>query len=143
MFRLMISIAALACGTAACAAPPADDAQAAASSIDSSKPFPIKPTTATAAPNQVFPPIPSFASLPPSSGDSDEDAQAPAETTRHSKKGRRAPVKKAPEMQAHMVVSDESHAYLANVETQLDALLQTPSRDKHVASGGVAVAMWH
>ncbi|QCP51288.1 hypothetical protein FAZ95_20325 [Trinickia violacea] len=143
MFRIIISIAALACGTA-CAAPPADDAQAATSQSDASKPFAIKPTTATAAPNQVFPPIPSFASLPPPAGDSDEDAPAaaPAEN-RHSKKGRRAPVKKAPEMQVRMVVSDESHAYLANVETQLDALLQSPSRDRHVAAGAVSVAMWH
>jgi hypothetical protein len=142
MFRLMISIAALACGTA-CAAPPADNAQAATTSpSDSSKPFAIKPTTATAAPNQVFPPIPSFASLPPSGGDSDDDTPAPAET-HHSKKGRRAPAKKAPEMQVRMVVSDESHAYLTNVETQLDALLQAPSRDRHVAAGSVAVAMTH
>ncbi|MGV2288699.1 hypothetical protein AAHK20_08275 [Trinickia sp. YCB016] len=141
MFRIIISIAALACGTA-CAAPPAGDAQAAASQIDSSKPFAIKPTTATAAPNQVFPPIPSFASLPPSPGDSDEDAPAPAET-RHTKKGRRAPVKKAPEMQVRVVVSDESHAYLTNVETQLDALLQSPARDRHVAAGVESVAMWH
>ena len=141
MFRIIISIAALACGTA-CAAPPADDAQAATSQIDSSKPFAIKPTTATAAPNQVFPPIPSFASLPPSPGDSDEDAPAPAES-RHSKKGRRAPARRAPELQVRMVVSDESHAYLANVETQLDALLQSPSRDRHVAAGAESVAMWH
>ena len=141
MFRLIISIAALACGTA-CAAPPADVAQAATNQIDSSKPFAIKPTTATAAPNQVFPPIPSFASLPPSPGDSDEDTPAPAEA-RHSKKGRRAPVRKAPEMQVRVVVSDESHAYLANVETQLDALLQSPSRDRHVAAGAESVAMWH
>ncbi|WP_207004940.1 hypothetical protein [Trinickia mobilis] len=141
MFRLMISIAALACGTA-CAAPPAVDAQAPAGQVEAPKPIAIKPTTATAAPNQVFPPIPSFASLPPSPGDSDDEPSAPAET-RHWKKGRRAPVRKAPEMQVHMVVSDESHAYLTSVETQLDALLQAPSRDRHVAAGSVAMAMTH
>ncbi|TKC79044.1 hypothetical protein FAZ69_30970 [Trinickia terrae] len=139
MFRLMISVAALACGTA-CAAPPADEAQAAVNPIDAAKPFAIKPTTASAAPNQVFPPIPSFASLPPTSSDSDDDSSAPA-GPRHSKKGHRAPPRKAPEMQVHMVVSDESHAYLTGVETQLDSLLQAPSHDRHVAAGSVAVAL--
>jgi hypothetical protein len=142
MFRLVITIAALA-GSTAFAAPPADDAQTAPGNpLDVSKPYAIKPTSASAAPNQVFPPIPAFASLPPTTNDGSEDAPAAAET-HHGKKGRRAPARKAPELAVHVVVSDESHAYLTNVETQLDVILQNGQRDRHLAAGPESVALSH
>jgi hypothetical protein len=143
MFRLALILAAFACSTAF-AAPPVDDTQTTQGNApDASKPFAIKPTTATASPNQVFPPIPAFASLPPSASDDWDDAPAPAETHK-GKHARHAPTRKAPaDLTVHMVVSDESRGYLASVNTKLDAILQSEQRDRHLAAGGVAVAMTH
>ena len=149
MFRLVITIAALASSTAF-AAPPATDAQSAPSDqLDASKPFAIKPTTATAAPNQVFPPIPAFAAVPPPppSDGWDDDSPAPAETHHGGgRKGRRVPVKKvapAPEMPVHMVVTEDSRAYLTTVSAKLDAMMQPGQHDRHTATGSESVAMFH
>jgi hypothetical protein len=141
MLRLMICVAALACGTAF-AAPPADNAQSApASPLGSSAAFVVKPATISAAPDQLFPPVPSLASLPPPAGGEDDDAPAPT-SNRHAKKSRRAPVRTVP-VQVHMVVTDESRALLTAVEKKLDEALQAGPRDRRPTADGVSVATTH
>jgi hypothetical protein len=149
MLRFLICTATLACGTAFAAdpanvsAPPAQT-QAQAASGGSSSAFVIKPTTAAAAPNQLFPPVPSLASLPGSASD-DEETSAPVATTgssRRSKKSRHAVAKRAPEVQVRVVVTEESRTQLAAMEKKLDVALQERPRDKRsVATEGVSVAM--
>lgn len=147
MLRFLICTATLACGTAFAADPAnvsAPPSQTQAASGGSSSAFVIKPTTAAAAPNQLFPPVPSLASLPGSASD-DEDTSAPVATTgssRRSKKSRHVVAKKAPEVQVRVVVTDESRTQLAAMEKKLDAALQERPHDKRsVATEGVSVAM--
>lgn len=149
MLRFLICTATLACGTAFAADPanvsaPPSQAQTQAASGGSSSAFVIKPTTAAAAPNQLFPPVPSLASLPGSASD-DEDTSAAVATTgssHRSKKSRRAVAKKAPEVQVRVVVTEESRTQLAAMEKRLDAALQERPHDKRsVATEGVSVAM--
>ncbi|ANB76671.1 hypothetical protein [Paraburkholderia phytofirmans] len=77
-----------------------------------------------AAADKVYPPLPSLAMLPPSSG-SDDDL--PVKPALHRKKSH-APVqmqeRKAPPMPTvRLVVSDASHAYLDSVQRQIDQAL--------------------
>nr|WP_179403801.1 hypothetical protein [Burkholderia guangdongensis] len=128
MLRLLICSATIVCGTAV-AAPPAD-------SLHSGAAFGLDSPTASAPPDQVFPPLPSLASLPHSANGDDE---APASASvRHSKKFRHAPVKKPPEFQVHLVVTGESRAALAAVDKQLDALIENGARDRRVTGQGAS-----
>ncbi|WP_042304152.1 hypothetical protein [Paraburkholderia kururiensis] len=147
MLRFLICTATLACGAAFAADPAnvsAPPSQTQTASGGSSSAFVIKPTTAAAAPNQLFPPVPSLASLPGSASD-DEDTSAPVAATgssRRSKKWRHAVAKKAPEVQVRVVVTEESRMQLAAMEKKLDAALQERPRDRRsVATEGVSVAM--
>jgi hypothetical protein len=137
MFRLVISAAALLACCTACAAPAASDALA--SSPGASK-LAAKPAE-TAAPNQLFPPLPSLASLPSSSADEVEDSAPSSPNGHHSKKSRRATAHKVAEAPVRVVVSDESRAYLAAVDRKLDEVLQGASHDPHVPASAVSVAM--
>lgn len=122
MLRLSIFCSALlACGTAF-AVQPADGA----------------PFTAAAS-NQVFPPLPPFASLPPGAG-GDDDVPAPAGGARQGKKVRHAPAaKKAPaEFQVRMVVTDVSRAALAAIDRKLDDALDKSARERRPAGNGAA-----
>ncbi|KVG89322.1 hypothetical protein [Burkholderia ubonensis] len=121
MLRLSICAATLVCG-AAFATPPTDGAP-----------------PALAASNQVFPPLPPFASLPPGAGGDDEvPALAPA-GGRHAKKPRHAPpVKRAPEFQAHLVVTEASRAALAAVDKKLDDAMAKSVRDRRTTGAGAA-----
>ncbi|KVN34927.1 hypothetical protein WT11_13405 [Burkholderia stagnalis] len=122
MLRLSIFCSALlACG-AAFAAQPADGAPSMA-----------------AASNQVFPPLPPFASLPPGAG-GDDDVPAPAAGVRHGKKLRHAPpAKKAPaEFPVRMVVTDASRAALAAVDKKLDDALDKSAHERRPAGNGAA-----
>ncbi|PCE33723.1 hypothetical protein, partial [Burkholderia ubonensis] len=95
---------------------------------------------APAASNQVFPPLPPFASLPPGAG-GDDDVPAPATAGgRHAKKLRHAPppVKRAPEFQVHLVVTEESRAALAAVDKKLDDALARSTRDRRTTGAGAA-----
>lgn len=133
MLRLLICSTAVVCGTAF-AAPPADTLHSAAA-------FGAGSSTA-AAPNQVFPPLPPLASLPPSAN-GDDDVAAPA-GIRRAKKSRHASSKRAPEIQtqAHLVVTDESRAALAAVDKKLDEVLEQGARDRRATgNGAAAIAM--
>ena len=79
------------------------------------------PATFPPAADKVYPPLPTLAMLPPSSG-SDDDL--PVKPASHRKKPR-APVhvqeiKPPPGPVARLVVSDASHAYLESVQRQID-----------------------
>ncbi|KWE58650.1 hypothetical protein WL76_06965 [Burkholderia ubonensis] len=121
MLRLSICAAMLVCG-AAFAAQPTDGAP-----------------PAPAASNQVFPPLPPFASLPPGAGGDDEmPAPAPA-GGRHAKKPRHTPpAKRAPEFQVHLVVTEASRAALAAVDKKLDDAMAKSVRDRRTTGAGAA-----
>lgn len=94
-----------------------------------------------AGPNQLFPPLPSLASLPPSSADQIEDAAPVANSHRSGKKGRRAPpARKTIEPSVRVIVSEETQAYLTEVEHKLDDALRAPARDSRGPAGAVSVA---
>lgn len=120
-----------------CAAP----VQAQTSTLGGASPLSAKPTAEAAGPNQLFPPLPPLASLPPSAG---EPVDEPAPVTnghRYAKKGRRgAPRRIVEPTTIRMVVSDESQAYLTEVERKLDDALRNPPRDPHFAGNAVSVA---
>jgi len=87
-----------------------------------------------AGPSQLFPPLPSLASLPPSAAEQVEEVAPAANGRRTGKKGRKTVWRKAVvEPTVRMVVSDESQAYLTQVDRKLDELLHAPA---HAARGG-------
>ncbi|KVC74224.1 hypothetical protein WI73_08225 [Burkholderia ubonensis] len=121
MLRLSICAAMFMCG-AAFAAQPTDGAPA-----------------APAASNQVFPPLPPFASLPPGTGGDDEVPASAQAAGRHAKKPRHAPpVKRAPEYQVHLVVTEASRAALAAVDKKLDDAMAKSVRDRRTTGAGAA-----
>lgn len=94
-----------------------------------------------AGPNQLFPPLPSLASLPPSSAEPIEDAAPAPSGHRSGRKARRTPhVRKAAEASVRVVVSEETQAYLTEVEHQLDDALRAPTQDPRGAASAVSVA---
>jgi len=77
---------------------------------------------ATAAADTVYPPLPSLAMLPPATGD-DDDLPAPRSGSgSHKKKVRQRDCHCATPT-PRLVVSDESRAYLKDIERQLDSAL--------------------
>jgi hypothetical protein len=74
---------------------------------------------APAAADKVYPPLPSLAMLPPATDDDDEPPARPSAR----KKKARAQSQKWALPAARLVVSDASHAYLGNIEKQLDLAL--------------------
>ena len=101
-----------------------------------------KPSAPAAGPNQLFPPLPSLASLPPSAAEQIEDAPAVSGGHRSGKgKSRRAPLHRAmAETSVRMVVSDESQAYLTEVDRKLDEALRNTAREGHAGADAVSVA---
>lgn len=77
-------------------------------------------TSSSAAPDKVYPPLPSLSMLPPTT-DSDDDP--PPRKTSSKKKG--ASVKVKNEMPTpRLVVSDASRSYLNSVEQDIDRAMQ-------------------
>jgi hypothetical protein len=84
------------------------------------QPVAAAPIAATpAAADKVYPPLPSLAMLPPATDDDDEPPARPSAR----KKKARAQSQKWALPAARLVVSDASHAYLGNIEKQLDLAL--------------------
>lgn len=108
---------------------------------DSASPLSVRPSAEAAGPNELFPPLPSLASLPPPSAEQlDEAAPIPA-GHRGGKKARKgAPRKVVETSSVRVVVSDESQAYLADVDRKLDDALRSAPRDAHVTGNVMSVA---
>ncbi|MBB5423629.1 hypothetical protein QF000_002001 [Paraburkholderia atlantica] len=71
--------------------------------------------------DKVYPPLPTLAMLPPSTGD-DDDLPAARSTSRNKKKTQKRDCHCAMPT-PRLVVSDESRAYLKDIERQLDSAL--------------------
>ena len=134
MFRFTLLVATFASATAL-AGPPADDASSHAAGSAAAK-----PVAAAASPNQLLPPLPPLASLPAAVAASvDEAPSTPGSPS--AKKSKRPAGRKTPEAPVHMVVTDKSRQYLADVERQLDVLLQAGPPDRHSSTSAQAVAL--
>ncbi|RDU98278.1 hypothetical protein [Trinickia dinghuensis] len=91
-----------------------------------------------AGPNELFPPLPSLASLPPSAAEQVEEAAPVVSGRRPGKKGRRVVWHRAAaEPSVRMIVSDESQAYLNEVDRKLDDALRNTGHE----AGTVSVAL--
>jgi hypothetical protein len=75
----------------------------------------------TASADKVYPPLPTLAMLPPSTGD-DDDLPAPRSTSHNKKKTRQHDCRCAMPT-PRLVVSDASRTYLKDIEQQLDSAL--------------------
>ncbi|NUY04778.1 hypothetical protein [Paraburkholderia youngii] len=86
-----------------------------------SAPATAAPPATLASADKVYPPLPTLALLPPSTGD-DDDLPAPRSTSRNKKKTQKRDCHCAMPT-PRLVVSDESRAYLKDIEQQLDSAL--------------------
>lgn len=76
-----------------------------------------------AAPDKVYPPLPTLAMIPPATDDDEETAPRPSAR----KKKSHAPERRLAGPQARLVVSDATRAYLGGIEKQIDLALNSPS----------------
>ena len=113
MYRLSVLAMSLLLATSAYAGQPAGAAQPAAASA-------LVMPASPAASDKVYPPLPTLAMLPPNSDDEDDPQP---KLSQQRKKKSRGPDRKSVAPVPHMVVSDASHAYLGNIEKQLDLAL--------------------
>ncbi|MGF6654830.1 hypothetical protein OKW34_005419 [Paraburkholderia youngii] len=86
-----------------------------------SAPATAAPPATLASADKVYPPLPTLAMLPPSTGD-DDDLPAPRSSSRNKKKTQKRDCHCAMPT-PRLVVSDESRAYLKDIERQLDSAL--------------------
>lgn len=82
----------------------------------------VSVASVAAAPDKVYPPLPTLAMLPPIT---DDDDTAPRPTAR--KKKSHAPERRLAAPPARLVVSDTSRVYLGGIEKQLDLALDSSS----------------
>jgi hypothetical protein len=87
------------------------------------QPVSVASVAPAAAPDRVYPPLPTLTMLPP--GTDDEEEATPRPTAR--KKKTRATDHRLVSPPARLVVSDASRAYLGGVEKQLDLALDPAS----------------
>ncbi|EKS67916.1 MULTISPECIES: hypothetical protein [Caballeronia] len=95
---------------------------AAAGPFDVSAPASVQTIAALGpAAQKVYPPLPTLAMLPPSSGEEDD---APAKSaSKKAKKTRRVADCKCNGPEPRLVVSDESRTYMKDVERRIDIAL--------------------
>ena len=109
MYRIAVLVASLLLASPAFAGQPL-----AAAMLSTASP------SAAAAADKVYPPLPTLAMLPPSTGDDDE----PLVTKPTAKKRKtRVPDIRPTTPAARLVVSDASRAYLKTIDRQLDLAL--------------------
>ena len=113
MYRLTVLATSLLLATSAFAGQPGSAAQPGAAVTVAAIP------PAPAAADKVYPPLPTLTMLPPATDDDDEPPVKPSA----KKKKVRAPSQKWVPPVPHLVVSDASHAYLGDIEKQLDLAL--------------------
>lgn len=101
----------------------------------------LKPSAETAGPNQLFPPLPSLASLPASSAEQLEEAAPAGNARRPGKKVRRVAGRRAvAEPSVRVVVSEESQAYLAEADRKLDDALRNAAHEGRTGADAVSLA---
>jgi hypothetical protein len=101
----------------------------------------VKPSPESAGPSQLFPPLPSLASLPPSSAEQLEEATPVRNARRPGKKVRRTVWRRnIVEPTVRVIVSDESQAYLTEVDHKLDDALRNAARDGRTGTDAVSLA---
>lgn len=101
----------------------------------------VKPSAESAGPNQLFPPLPSLASLPASAAEQVEEAAPVGNPHRSGKKTRRVASRKAVvETSVRVMVSDESQAYLTEVDRKLDEALRNPPHEGRTGGDAVSLA---
>lgn len=83
----------------------------------------VSVASVAAAPDKVYPPLPTLAMLPPATDDDGDTAPRP--TAR--KKKFHAPERRFAAPPARLVVSDASRVYLGGIEKQLDLALDSSS----------------
>lgn len=115
MNRLIVLASGLLLATSALAGQPASQPASGAQAVTVA--------SVSAAPDKVYPPLPTLAMLPPTTGDDEDTAPRPAAR----KKKSRAPERRLTAPPAHLVVSDASRAYLGGIEKQLDLALDSGS----------------
>ncbi|MGG1945808.1 hypothetical protein AB1286_13440 [Trinickia sp. NRRL B-1857] len=116
-------------------------ARAETNALNGSSALAAKPPGEGAGPSQLFPPLPSLASLPPSAAEQVEDVAPAGNGHRTGKKGRKAVWRKTvAEPTVRMVVSEESQAYLTQADRKLDELLHAPAHAAHGGADAVSVA---
>ena len=81
-------------------------------------------STSSAAPDKVYPPLPSLAMMPPGGGGEIEAPARSVGTAGGHRKVATLRVRKSAEPTPRMVVSDASHAYLASLERKLEQAMQ-------------------
>jgi hypothetical protein len=113
MRLIAFAAASLCLSSAAWAGQPAASAPATAAATATAA------TTASA--DKVYPPLPTLAMLPPSTGD-DDDLPAPRSTSHNKKKTHQQDCRCAMPT-PRLVVSDASRTYLKDIERQLDSAL--------------------
>ncbi|WP_416049943.1 hypothetical protein [Cupriavidus basilensis] len=86
----------------------------------------VRPTLPAAAPaaDKVYPPLPTLAMLPPTSGSDELSAPRVGHTARARTKAPPAPERKSLAPVVRLVVSDTSRAYLDTIGRRLDLALQ-------------------
>ncbi|NVI08586.1 hypothetical protein [Paraburkholderia youngii] len=87
-----------------------------------SAPATAAPPATLASADKVYPPLPTLAMLPPSSTGDDDELAAPRSSSRNKKKTQKRDCHCAMPT-PRLVVSDESRAYLKDIERQLDSAL--------------------
>ena len=112
MYRLTVLATSLLLATSAIAGQGGEAQAGAAVTVAAIPPAP-------AAADKVYPPLPTLSMLPPATDDDDEPPAKPSSR----KKKARAQSQKWMQPVARLVVSDASHAYLGDIEKQLDLAL--------------------
>jgi hypothetical protein len=128
MYRLIVLGTGVLCATSALAGQVAAQV-AGPSSNSASQPVSgaqaVSVASVSAAPDKVYPPLPTLTMIPPAAEDDEDAAPRP---TAHKKKVRVAEHRLATPP-ARLVVSDASRAYLGGIERQIDlALNSAPPR---------------
>lgn len=101
----------------------------------------VKPSSENAGPNELFPPLPSLASLPASSAEQLEEAAPASNARRPGKRIRRVAGRKSVvEPSVRVIVSDESQAYLSEVDRKLDDALRNAAREGRTGTDAVSLA---
>jgi hypothetical protein len=123
MYRLIVLATGALCATSALAGQVAGQVTGPTAGQPASGAQAVSVASVSAAPDKVYPPLPTLAMIPPATEDDEDTAPKP---TVHKKKVR-APERRLTAPPARLVVSDASRAYLGGIEKQIDLALNSAS----------------